>query len=112
MGGGLFPRTALILERLLPEARLVVIDASAESIDKAKGFAGAGVRFIQEFYDPGRHGGFDVLVVPLSFRGDRGSFYRAPPAPCVLVHEWLWRKRGRSAVVSLLLLKRLNRVAP
>ncbi len=112
VGGGLFPRTALILERLLPEARLVVIDASAENIDQAKEFAAGGVRFIQEFYDPGRHGGFDLLVVPLSFRGDRDAFYHAPPAPCVLVHEWLWRKRGRSAVVSLLLLKRLNRVSP
>jgi hypothetical protein len=27
-----------------------------------------------------------------------------------VVHDWLWRPRGRSVVVSLLLLKRLNLV--
>jgi hypothetical protein len=28
------------------------------------------------------------------------------------VHDWLWRPRGRTAVVSLLLLKRVNVVTP
>jgi hypothetical protein len=34
-GGGLFPRSALILRRLLPETRLTVIDVSRESLDQA-----------------------------------------------------------------------------
>jgi hypothetical protein len=50
-------------------------------------------------------------VLLLSFEGDRGALYAHPPARAVLVHDWLWRKRGVSSVVSILLLKRLNLVA-
>ena len=49
-------------------------------------------------------------MVPLSFAGDRRAVYREPPARIVLVHDWIWsRGRGHgSAVVSWLLLKKLN----
>src|SRR2546430_4191948 len=40
VGGGMFPRTALILQRLLPNARLTIIDASAESLGSARRFVG------------------------------------------------------------------------
>ena len=33
---------------------------------------------------------------------------RQPAAPYLLVHDWLWRPRGQSVVVSVFLLKRLN----
>ena len=36
--------------------------------------------------------------------------YQKPPAPAVLVHDWIWRARGTSLIVSWLLLKRLNLV--
>jgi len=49
-------------------------------------------------------------VIPLSFKGRRETIYRNPPAPAILIHDWIWAKRGKSAVVSLLLLKRLNLV--
>jgi hypothetical protein len=51
-------------------------------------------------------------VFPLAFDGARAAGYRAPPAPVVFVHDWVWRRRGAGVVVSLLLLKRLNRVGP
>ena len=51
-------------------------------------------------------------MFPLAFIGDRAAIYRHPPAPVVLIHDWLWRPHGRGAVVSLLLLKRLNLVRP
>ena len=54
--------------------------------------------------------GFDVVVFPLAFSGDRPAIYRDPPAPVVFVHDWIWRRRGDGVVISLLLLKRLNRV--
>jgi hypothetical protein len=110
VGGGLFPRTALILRRLLPEARLVVIDVSAANLQTARGFPLAGVEFVNERYDPGRHAGFDLVVVPLAYDGDRGALYRAPPAPALLVHDWLWRRRPGGVVVSWLLGKCLNLV--
>jgi hypothetical protein len=110
IGGGLFPRTALLLRRLLPGARLVVIDRSADSLAAASPLMPEGVEVVNGYYDPRTMNGFDLVVVPLSLVGDREAFYRDPPAPVVLVHDWLWRRRGRGAVVSLLLLKRLNLV--
>ena len=46
----------------------------------------------------------------LAFIGDRSTIYQHPPAPMVLVHDWLWHRRGTGLVVSLPLLKRLNLV--
>jgi hypothetical protein len=112
VGGGLFPRTALVLRRLLPGAELVVLDGRAEHIEVARPFLGGDVGYVHAWYDPARHGGFDLVVIPLSYVGDRAALYRRPPAPAVLVHDWLWRRRGASRVVSWLLLKRLNLVRP
>ena len=53
----------------------------------------------------------DLVVVPLAYVGDKQAFFDAPPAPIVIVHDWIWTRRGtRSAIVSWWLLKRLNRV--
>ena len=50
------------------------------------------------------------VIVPLALVGNRDAFYDDPPAAVVLVHDWIWRKRGESARVSWWLLKRVNRV--
>jgi hypothetical protein len=112
VGGGLFPRTLLILRRLLPDASFLIIDRSAANIEIARALAPAGVDFVHACYDPALVQGFDVVVFPLAFCGDRTAVYNRPPAPVVFVHDWMWRRRGASAVVSLLLLKRLNLVRP
>jgi hypothetical protein len=108
VGGGLFPRTALLLGELLPRARLVVIDQSAESLHVARPFLPAGVELRLARFPEASPADFDLLVVPLSFSGDRDALYQSPPAPAVIVHDWLWRPRGTSAVVSFFLQKRLN----
>src|SRR5262245_7252857 len=111
VGGGLFPRTALILEKLLSEeSRLTLIDMSADNLEIARRFVGAGVEYLHERFVPLTHCDFDLLVIPLAFSGDRDLIYQHPPAPIVLVHDWIWRRRGASVVVSWLLLKRLNLV--
>jgi hypothetical protein len=110
VGGGLWPRTPLVLRRLLPDARLVVIDRSADNLSAAGPFLPEGVEVVNDFYDPARMNDFDLVVIPLSFLGDREALYRRPPAPAVLVHDWIWRRRGQGVVVSWLLLKRLNLV--
>jgi hypothetical protein len=111
VGGGLFPRTALILHELLPDARLVLVDASAENLHTASLFLGA--RHIPSecrLYAPSDDASaeFDLVVIPLSFQGDRRTIYRRPPSKAVLVHDWIWRQRGEGRVVSIVLLKRLN----
>ena len=109
VGGGLFPRTALVLSELLPAARLTIVEARPAHLAPARVFLrGLPVRLVTGVFPT--ETGADLVVVPLAFRGDRGALYRAPPAPLVAVHDWIWRARGESAVVSLLLLKRLNLV--
>jgi hypothetical protein len=110
VGGGLYPRTLLVLRRLRPDASLVVIDRSAENIAVARANAPADVEFVYACYDPALVRGCEIVVFPLAFVGDRATIYREPPAPVVFVHDWLWRRRGKGSIVSWLLLKRLNRV--
>ena len=149
VGGGLFPRTALILRRLLPESKLVLIDQSADNLAVAQSFLSwertweppwerrhpcllrgavateqegrqgclrsqvrsqGSQEYVNDRFEPGMSCDFDLLVIPLAFDGDRRAIYQQPPTTVVLVHDWIWRRRGSSAVVSWLLLKRLNLV--
>lgn len=111
VGGAIFPRTALILERLLPQAQLTIIDMDAENIRQARPFVGEDVEFQHALFDGGQSNHYDLLVIPLSFIGNRAALYRQPPARAVLIHDWLWRRSPRSACVSVVLLKRLNLVS-
>jgi len=113
VGGGLFPRTAMILRRLLPEAAITIVDANAAHLEIARRrLNGANVRFVHErWVSTGSIAAeTDLVVFPLSFDGDRHAIYARPPARWVLVHDWIWRRRGASRVVSPLLLKRVNLV--
>lgn len=110
VGGGLFPRTALILAHLLPEAQLILIDMSAKNLQTARAFLQMDVEMVNERFEAAARSDLDLLVIPLAFVGDRAAIYRRPPAPAVLVHDWIWRRRGASAIVSWALLKRLNLV--
>ncbi|HEY2931882.1 MAG TPA: fatty acid desaturase [Acidobacteriota bacterium] len=112
VGGGLFPRTALILRELLPEAKLVLIDRNAQNIERARAFLDCAVDFVNARYEPAQHTGFDLVVIPLAFVGDRAALYRNPPAPFLFVHDWIWRRRGTGRIISIFLLKRLNLVRP
>ena len=113
VGGGLFPRTALILRRLLPEARLSIIDANAANLEQARRLLGDGhgkIDFIHAHYPQPERDPYDLLVIPLCFIGDRAAIYKNPPARAVIVHDWIWRSRGASRIVSIYLLKRINLV--
>jgi hypothetical protein len=110
VGGGLFPRTALILERLRPDADLLIVDACRDHLDVARPFLSRAVEFREQFFDPRSDDGGELVVIPLSFVGNREAVYQKPPAQAALVHDWLWNVRGRGVRVSWLLLKRLNLV--
>ena len=94
----------LILRRLLPHAEVVVIDRSAANLKTARQFLGEELPCIHACYDPALVADFDLTIIPLAFIGDREAIYRHVPTPAVLVHDWLWRRRGVSAVVSVWLL--------
>jgi hypothetical protein len=114
VGGGLYPRTALILRRLRPSAHLTIIDANPANLACARAWMNqeAATFVHSRFPDPETGRGFDLVIIPLAFAGDRAAVYAHPPAPAVIVHDWLWRRRGTSRVVSLALLKRMNLVRP
>ena len=111
VGGGLFPRTALVLQRLLPGVTITIVDASSENIATAKRFIGDTVTFVQAMYKPGSVDDADVVIIPLAFRGDRRALYANPPARWTLIHDWIWSRRGEGVTISVVLLKRLNLVS-
>ena len=113
IGGGLFPRTALILADELPEATFTIIDASHDSLQRSwPQLRSAGiadrVTAVQAWFDPALHRDFDLLVFPLSYHGNRQRLRTHPPAPAVVLYEWIWQRSPTSVVVSILLLKRMS----
>jgi hypothetical protein len=111
IGGGMFPRSAIVLRKLFPDAVITIVDANAAHIDTASSFLPAGVISEVRLFDPETEEDVDLIVIPLSFIGDRRVIYRKPPARCVLVHDWIWSRHGSSAIVSILLLKRINLIS-
>jgi threonine dehydrogenase-like Zn-dependent dehydrogenase len=114
VGGGLFPRTALALARVWPAARVTIVDADADHLERARRVLathGAGdVTLVHATWDPRASHDHDLVILPLALVGDRDAVYTAAGAPRI-VHDWLWRPRGRaSAVVAWWLLKRVNLV--
>lgn len=117
VGGGLFPRSVIVLRSLFPRARIRVIDASADNIETARRYLerigiAAHVDFLHARFVPEQFGpATDLLVLPLSLIGDRAACSRQARARHVLVHEWLWQRQARrSVVVAPWLLKRVSLV--
>lgn len=110
VGGGLFPRTALILRELLPGAHLTIVDSNLRNLETARAFLDGNVEYCNERYVPGERRDCDLMVIPLGLDGDRTAIYHNPSSPAVLVHDWIWHRRGTGIVVSATLLKRLNLV--
>jgi hypothetical protein len=108
VGGGLFPRTALLLRELLPAAQLTIVDSDPRNLETARRFLDGDIEFRNERYVPGKARDCDLTVIPLCLYGERGAIYSRPSSPAVLVHDWIWQRRGTGAVVSVALLKRLN----
>jgi hypothetical protein len=110
IGGGLFPRTPLILRELLPQARLTVCDANPAHVAIARGFLDGDIDWRVGTFAATEWHDANLIVVPLAYVGDRSVFYDRPPATAVVVHDWIWRSRGESVVVAWWLLKRMNLV--
>jgi hypothetical protein len=127
VGGGLFPRSALVVRRLMPDARITIVDENAANLARARAFINDDrVVFVHARFTTPKSSTLksstlksnlnselcnlkcDLAVFPLAFDGDRRALYARPPAPTVVVHDWIWRRRGASRVVSPLLLKRVN----
>ena len=115
VGGGLYPRTALVLRALRPAARVTILDAEESHLDVARRFLAARegapeVELSVGFWtaDSAAATGIDLITLPLALRGVR-TVGTGEGACARLVHAWIWeRRRGRrSAVVAWWLLKRV-----
>ena len=84
VGGGLFPRTALVLRRVMPAAPLTIVDASARNIEIARTFLDETIEFRHCTYQPdpafpsNELDEGHLVVIPLAFMGDRERIYREP----------------------------------
>ena len=113
VGGGLFPRTVLVMREVAENASVVVIDASSESLEVARrhlderGIPHPAMQHAR--FDSEVHRGFDLVVFPLAFVGARESIARAcEHNTLVLTHDWLTTRLPHSRVVSGWLWKRVN----
>jgi hypothetical protein len=111
VGGGLFPRTAVVLRELLPAAKITIIDANRANLNQARALLDcSSIEYVNARYPGPDSTAYDLVVIPLSFEGDRAALYARPPAAPIIIHDWIWRRRGTSRIVSLALLKRVNLV--
>ena len=108
VGGGLFPRTPIVLRQLLPDAQVIVFESEANHLAIARPLVDGGVDWQLATFSPVQTHDVDLIVVPLAYVGDRHVLYAHPPARLVIVHDWIWRPRGESVIVAWWLLKRIN----
>jgi hypothetical protein len=103
VGGGLYPRSVLLLAALLPEARFTIVDDAPASLARVGRWLPEGLRRRVQLHLARYVAGeplplpCDLLVIPLAFRGDRLLLYRRPPVALALVHDWWWRRGGGGA---------------
>lgn len=109
VGGGLFPRSAIIARRLWPCASITVVDADSSHLEIARPLLPAGVSVEHRLFVPGDEDA-DLVIIPLAYVGRRDAVYRQPSARAALIHDWFWRRRGHGTIVSWWLLKRINLV--
>lgn len=107
VGGGLFPRSAVLLHERYPRAQITIWDENGAHLAAAVAMLPAGVVWREQRFVPGAAIAADLVVVPLALRGARHLVLAHPPAPRVLVHDWAWRQRGVGCVVAWWLGKRL-----
>ena len=108
-------------ERTQGDINYIVIDdlptlvwlGNLANLDRARTqLESADVEFVHARYAITDPGAYDLVVIPLSFDGDRRAIYARPPGCAVIVHDWIWNRRGTSRIVSVALLKRINLVRP
>lgn len=120
VGGGLFPRSVLVVSKLWPEAHIQVLDQEADHIARAQRYLtekGADlnkVMFRQETFEPELPTAADMVILPLAYVGNRMSLYVPRKDGAVtLIHDWWHVRRGdRSTPITVWVWKRLTLVLP
>ena len=105
VGGGLFPRSALALVTVFPEARITLVDARPAHLDLAREYLertqpdlarqltyrAQRVRTLAEL-------DADLVLLPLAFEGEASELWSTRQRPAAIVHEWSRAAAGGSRV--------------
>ena len=110
VGGGLFPRSVLLLRERYPHASITVLDSERAHLDVAHAWLPPGTQCVCERFVAGQQLAADLVVLPLALRGGRSLAIAEPPAPLLLVHDWAWQRVGRGCLVAWWLGKRVHLV--
>jgi hypothetical protein len=111
VGGGLFPRSAIVVRRLWPLAHLIIYEADPDHLEEARQWLSGDEFCVNTRVTSPDDCTADLVIVPLALDLDKAAFYSPAAGLRVVVQDWLWRRRTkRTAIVSLLLLKRMNLV--
>jgi hypothetical protein len=116
VGAGLFPRSALALGSVFPEAQLLLVDARADHLARARHHLlrmapelAARAKYQTLHVDDLSSFSADLVVIPLAFEGDRSRLWTHTSRPALAVHEWSRGPIGPAATrVSRLLCKRIR----
>ena len=111
IGGGLFPRTALVVHLLWPKAKVTIIDSNEEHLRSCQRWLRGDEVLEHAHISTACLPQADLLFVPLAFDASKKPLYLILSHPDkIIIHDWLWNRGRRSVVVSWLLFKRLNLV--
>jgi hypothetical protein len=114
IGGALFPRTALVVHALWPDAQVAIIDSNSEHLDTCRLWLRGDETLVCAHVRTDSLPEADITFVPLAFDQDKRPLYNTPTSGSVIVHDWLWNRSetsAKTAIASIFLLKRLNLVA-
>lgn len=116
VGGGIFPRTAIIIRNMFPDAQIVIQDMNHKSLECAENYMkDLGItdniiyfksRYTGVNYDVASESVYGtVVILPLAFRG--GEICQTTFK--TVKHCWLWENHPceKDSIVSYFLLKKI-----
>ena len=125
IGGGIFPRTAIIMKKLFPESQIIIQDMNEGSLKLAENYLRktnneGNIYYFNSMYDGTVHGTKNgsaygncsgsiygtIMVFPLAFRGM--SINSKSPYKTVK-HCWIWENEPcvKQCIVSYFLMKKV-----
>ena len=115
IGGGLFPRTALVVHSIWPAAAITIIDSNPRHLEICRRWLRGDETLRCERVSGDSLPEADLIFVPLAFDQDKDPIYTSKQSRCIILHDWLWNAGTcdvvESAITSVFLVKRLNLIA-
>ena len=112
VGGGLFPRSALVVRLVWPEAEVAIFDADEKHLEHCRKWLHGNEELCHKRVTADDLPPADVVFVPLALHEPKEGFYSSSRTAKIFAHAWTWNPTEESMVASPLLLKRMNLLKP